>query len=138
MACYVVMRQENKIAFVLRENTSWMNGFYSLPAGRVEWGETAAQGAMREAKEEAGITITSEGLRQILLVHRHAEDTDWVDVYFEVLDWEGELTNAEPDIHSEAVWIDQDNLPENIIPPQRAALDSIVAGETYAEYGWTS
>lgn len=136
MACYAIMRQNNKIAFVRREHTGWMNDFYSLPAGRVEWGETAAQGTVREANEEVGVTLKRGSLRHAITVHRHSDDTDWVDIYFEVSAWQGELVNTEPDKHSEAVWLDEANLPDNIIPPQRFALDQIALGNSYAEYGW--
>jgi hypothetical protein len=69
------------------------------------------------------------------MAHRHAED-DWVDVIFEATQWEGELYNAEPHMHSELVWLDTDNLPENVIPAVRFYLEQIKAGATYAEYGW--
>lgn len=35
-AVYLVFRKNNKVAFVLRSNTDWMEGYYGLPAGKVE------------------------------------------------------------------------------------------------------
>ena len=138
IASYVLLRKENKVAFVLRANTSWMNGYYSLTAGKVEKGESFIQSAIREAKEEAGVTIRSDQLRQVLTCHRYdvGEDPEWVDVLFEATEWEGEPFNAEPDVHSELAWLDLDDLPENIIPSLRFMLDQIRAGKTYCEYGW--
>jgi 8-oxo-dGTP diphosphatase len=71
----------------------------------------------------------------MITVHRHS-DTDWVDVYFEAKQWLGEPYNSEPDVHSELKWFDLHDLPENIVPPQRAALDAFLAGKAYDEYGW--
>lgn len=135
LACYVIMRQAGKLAFVLRENTSWKNGYYSLPAGRVEKGESAIDGAIREAKEEVGVTISRSALRHLLTVHRH-DNEDWLDVYFEATSWDGELTNTEPHKHSAAVWLNEADLPSNIIEPQAHALKQIAAGNTYADFGW--
>jgi hypothetical protein len=55
---------------------------------------------------------------------------------FEAERWQGELINAEPHVHSEVSWLDLDNLPENIIPEIRFALEQIKVGITYAEFGW--
>jgi ADP-ribose pyrophosphatase YjhB (NUDIX family) len=134
--CCVLLRDGNKIACVLRANTKWMNGFYGLPAGKVEQNETFSDAAVREAKEEVGVTIKPENLRHVLTVQRHANDSDWVDVIFEADKWEGEVINAEPEMHSAVEWLDIDALPENIIPVLRFALEQIKAGKTYAEYGW--
>lgn len=38
------------------------NGFFSLPGGRVEFGETLAQALHREVSEETGLRIAIEGL----------------------------------------------------------------------------
>src|SRR2546430_1308799 len=90
-ACYVILRRDNKVAFVLRHNAGWMNGYYGLPAGKVEVAENFRAGAVREAKEEVGITIAPSSLTHALTVHRLGDDKlEWVDVYFEVTEWEGE------------------------------------------------
>lgn len=139
IASYVILRDGNKVAFVLRENTSWMNGYYGLPSGKVENHEPFTLAAVREAKEEVGIDVKPSDLRHILTVHRqNADDAAryWVDVYFEVDDWQGEVVNAEPHMHSEVAWLDLENLPENVIPSVRFAMEQITAGNLYCEYGW--
>jgi 8-oxo-dGTP diphosphatase len=139
IASYVILRKDGKIAFVLRSNTAWMNGYYGLPSGKVEQGEPFSKAALREAFEEAGVEISESNLSHVLTMHRkEAEDIDntWVDVFFEAIQYEGEPYNAEPHVHDELAWLDPDNLPENIIPSVRAALDFIAAGERFAEWGW--
>lgn len=139
IASYIILRSEGKLAFVLRSHTGWMNGYYGLPSGKVEKGETYIQAAVREAKEEAGVDVKVSDLRQVLTMHRKDHqypDNNWIDVYFEALKWEGEPRNAEPDIHGELVWHSLDDLPENVIPSVKAALQHIEAGTNYAEFGW--
>lgn len=136
LAVYVLLRRGDDIAFVLRSGTDWMNGHYGLVAGKVEKNESFTNAAIREAKEEAGVTIKAEDLRAVLTTQRHHDDSDWVDVIFEVSTWEGEPYNAEPHMHSELAWLDTNNLPENVIPANVFFLDCIKQGKTYAELGW--
>lgn len=139
IASYLLIKKDGKYAFVLRENTSWMNGYYGLPAGKVEKHESFTEAAIREAKEEIGIDVGPEDLKQVLSVHRYSVGNaaqEWVDAYFEVNSWRGEVTNAEPELHSAVGWFASDDLPDNLIPSVRAALESIKAGQYFAEYGW--
>ena len=139
IASFVLVRKNSKVAFVLRENTRWMNGHYGLPSGKVEKGESFTAAAIREAKEELGIVLKSASLKHVLTVHRYEPDSfasDWVDVYFEASAWEGEPFNAEPNMHSELAWLDPHNLPDNIVPAVRFGIEQVIAGETFGEYGW--
>lgn len=142
-ASYVILRREDgKVAFVLRENTSWMAGKYGLPAGKVEKLETFIEAAVREAKEEAGVDIAPEDLRHVLTAHRDAPDDEvdgdmtWVDIFFEADKWEGEPHNAEPHMHASLDWLDPNNLPDNVIPVLKDCLQLIVEGKTYGEVEW--
>lgn len=138
IASYLYFKKDGKTAFIKRQNTGWMDGYYGFPAGKVEKNEAFTQAAVREAKEEVGIDLKPENLRQVLTVHRHTPDMDWIDAIFEVIDWEGELFNAEPHMHGELVWLNLAELPENIVPVNRFIIEQITAGNHYAEYGWDS
>lgn len=134
IAVYVIFRKNNEVAFLLRQNTNWMDGFYTLPAGKVEKNEPYIAAAIREAKEEVG--VAPQEITHVLTAHRHNEAMDWVDVIFEAIKWEGELTNAEPDVHAELAWFDPSDLPENVTPPVKHYLAEIQDGNTYTEFGW--
>ncbi len=43
---------------------------------------------------------------------------------------------ARPHIHGELTWIDPKNLPKNMVPSVKYAIEQIMAGKNYAEYGW--
>ena len=140
IACFVILRRNNKVAMIKRQNTGWMDGYYGLPAGKVEYGEPFALAAVREAKEEVGVDIKINDLKYVHTVHRHAEKEDifmdWVDIYFEASDWSGEPHNAEQQKADDFCWIDLIELPNNIVPTQRDALTRIACGDYYSEYGW--
>ncbi|HXR49633.1 MAG TPA: NUDIX domain-containing protein [Verrucomicrobiae bacterium] len=135
-AVYLIFKKDGKIAFLLRSNTGWMNGHYSLVAGRVDKGEPFTRSAIREAYEEAGATIQPQDLKPVLIIHRNEPGSVWVDLVFEVLKWGGELYNAEPEKHGELVWFDPNQLPENMVPSARFYIEQYLAGSSYAEYGW--
>jgi 8-oxo-dGTP pyrophosphatase MutT (NUDIX family) len=134
-AAHIILRRNGKIAFLLRQNTSWGDGYYGLISGKVDHGESYLQTAVREAKEEAGVGIKPADLKHVLTAHRNL-DSLWVDVCFEAAKWQGEAFNAEPHKHAELTWLDPSNLPENVVPPIRFYLEQITAGKNYAEYGW--
>jgi ADP-ribose pyrophosphatase YjhB (NUDIX family) len=94
-----------------------MDGHYSLVAGHVEAHETIEEGAIRESKEEAGIGITADQLKFVFLQHRQSDDVvdEYIDVFFEVNEWQGEFTNMEPEKCVSLDWFDIDQLPENTI-----------------------
>jgi ADP-ribose pyrophosphatase YjhB (NUDIX family) len=142
-ASYLIFRQAGRIAFLQRENTPWMNGYWGLPSGKVDkegsnGSESFTSAAIHEAEEEVGAKIKSADLKHLLTMHRNVPDQDmvWVDAFFEVTDWQGDLHNAEPQHHKALDFFDPDELPENIIPSIRFALDAIAVGKTYVEYGW--
>ena len=53
-----------------RRNIEPRYGFWTLPAGFMELGETAAEGALRETIEEAGARVEMQGLYTVLNVVR--------------------------------------------------------------------
>lgn len=137
-ACYGIIIREDKILFVLRENTSYMNGFYSLPAGRVEEGETFSNGCVREIEEEVGLRLSKEHITYALTLHRKT-NTDkkyWVDVFFKVSQFKGDPYNASPNEHSKIEWLPLNNLPDNIMDWQKAAINAFLDGKQYLEFGW--
>jgi ADP-ribose pyrophosphatase YjhB (NUDIX family) len=60
----------NEKVLLCRRNIEPRHGFWTLPAGFMELGETTEQGAIRETEEEAGARIDLEGLFTVLNVVR--------------------------------------------------------------------
>lgn len=137
-AVCMLIRKDGKMLFVLRTNTGFMDGYYSLPAGRVEPAEAYRAAAIREAKEEVGLTVKPEDAAFRILHHRYYGPEDiWVDAYFEAEQWSGTPVNGEPKEHGEIAWFPADNLPaDKILDYQYAALQAIAAGQTYGEFHW--
>ena len=133
----MIFRQNGKVAFICRQNTGWYDGYYGLPGGKVDPGESFTHAAIREAEEEVGVRLTAANLDVVFAAHVKGEEADaWVNAVFEVRDWAGELINAEPHMSSELAWLDPNDLPGNVVPNSRFFLEQITAGQHYGERGW--
>lgn len=135
---YVVLRDNNNIAFLLRSNTGYKDGTYTLPAGHVEEGESYRHAAVRETREEVGVDINPDDLRFLYTLQRQEQGNGGVrvDVFFEATKWTGTPSNTEAHKHSELAWFSIDNLPmDKIMDYQADALAAITHGEYYGERG---
>jgi 8-oxo-dGTP diphosphatase len=77
-------------------------GKWSVPGGRVEWGETLADAVVRELREETGLDGVCE--RAVGWVERIGADYHYVIVDFVVSVGDGEVRAA--DDASDAAWVD--------------------------------
>lgn len=140
-AIYILFKQADKILLIRRFNTGYQDGNYSLPAGHVDGGEPADVAAAREAFEEVGVHIKPGDLRFVHLMHRNVDNDDRyklerADIFFEALNWEGEIVNCEPEKCDELRWASLDDLPENTIPEVAYALRAIERGEYYSNFNF--
>ena len=129
---YLLLRRDSKVLLLRRANTGYMDGNYSLVAGHVEADEPASASAVREAKEEAGITIKPDSLHLVFMGHRYNRGR--IDFVFAADNWQGEITNMEPERCDDLSWHALDKLPINTIPYVRFVLENIAKGASYAEY----
>lgn len=138
-ASYLVLIRNNKILLLRRFNTGYEDGNYSLIAGHVESGESFTQCIIREAKEEAGITLKPEDLDVVHVMHRNsglAENNERIDIFFKASDWEGKIQNKEPHKCEDLSWFSLQDLPANIIPYIKKSIENILDKKYYCEHGW--
>ena len=106
-AVFGIIKNENwEILMIKRKNTGYMDGYYWLPAGHIEWKEAPTLAMQREILEEVWLHIVSENLKLINITYRIQEDRVVVDFYFEALSYIGSPINAEPEKSEWIYWID--------------------------------
>lgn len=131
-AVYGIFRDGNKVLFVRRAHTNYMDGKLGLPAGHVEKNESIDEALAREVREEVGINVEKKSTKLIFTGHRYevAGEYDYADYYFEVTRWCGEPKNGEPKKHSEVIWTELGN--PDIIDYLQQVFQDIAEGKSYS------
>lgn len=134
-AAHVFLLRNGQVLLLRRFNTGYEDGNYSVPAGHLDGGEQVKVAAMREVREEVGVTIAPQDLDVVGVMHRKAED-ERIDFFLATSRWEGEPHNREPHKCDQLRWADIDDLPENVIPYVRQALENSRCGKWFDSFGW--
>lgn len=133
-ATHIFFIKDSKILLLKRDNTGYMDGFYSVVAGHVDEGEFPKGSGIREIKEEANVEVKMDDLKFILCMPRIKPGIDErIDYFFECKAWQGEICNNEPEKCSELDWFYLEDLPQNIIPYIKKAIECYKSGISYYE-----
>jgi 8-oxo-dGTP diphosphatase len=140
-AVHLLLMQDARVLLLRRFNTGYEDGNYSVPAGHLDGNESVSDAMIREAFEEAGISISASNLRVVHVMHRRSPTLDGssnerIDFFLVASEWNGDPKIMEPDKCDELDWFPIDDLPPNVIPYIRQALDSYRQSSPYSEFGW--
>lgn len=137
-ASYLILLKDNQILLSRRFNTGYEDGKYSLVAGHLEENETFMDCLIREAQEEIGIEINPNQAKISHIMHRKTDPSfpNRIDKFYTVSNWKGDIKNLEPNKCDDISWHDINNLPPNIIPYIKFAIESSLNNKKHSEYGW--
>ena len=113
-----------------------MDGYYVVPAGRLDRNETAREGCVREIEEEIGIMIKSEMLEVVQVIHRKTEKDERIDFFMTTKAYTGEIKNKGPHKCDDLRWFKIDALPDNLVDYVRVALEHYRQHILYSEFGY--
>jgi 8-oxo-dGTP diphosphatase len=131
-AVYVVLRRGRDVLLLRRANTGYRDGWWALPAGHMESGESCRTAAARELSEETGVLLDPAQLAPVCAQHRTADGgpiDQRADFYYEAECPDGvEPVRAEPAKASELAWFDLDALPRLVVPAELDILRAVRSG----------
>jgi 8-oxo-dGTP diphosphatase len=131
-AAYVVLRRGDEVLMLLRANTGYMDGYWAVPAGHVEQGESVLAAARREVLEEVGVEIDPADLVPLTAMHRTGGNGDpideRVDFFFTTTRWTGEPRSMEPGKADGLDWFPLDQLPDPVVPHEARVLAGVLSG----------
>lgn len=90
----VVLKGEEVL--LVRRGTPPRLGQWSLPGGRIEWGETAKAAALRELKEETGVEAELLGLIEVVDAVFTSRTNGEVTRHYVLVDFAARWTSGEP------------------------------------------
>jgi 8-oxo-dGTP pyrophosphatase MutT (NUDIX family) len=124
----------DELFLLRRAGTGFMDGFHVPPGGHLVAGESVAEAALRECREETGVT-PGRLVPLCVLPYRSGRHQGFNFVFAgEALS--GPPSLAEPDASDAAGWYPLDRLPEPLAPWLPDALSLIRAGGWYRELYW--
>lgn len=138
---FLFLIQNDHILLLRRFNTGIADGLYVVPMGGLKQGETASQGIIREAKEEADIILKPHDIQACHIMHRlhhmpEGNSFEQMDVFFRATSYEGVIKNAEPHKCDELKFYPINNLPRNTERFICHALECMFKGHFFSEFGW--
>ena len=131
---HVLVMQRHRLLLLRRANTGFMDGYYALPGGHQEAGESVSEAAARECREEIGIEPLD--LTPVSVMPYRSGRHQGLNFLFETHRYEGEPRNNEPELFDEVCWVDPTQLPQPVAAWLPDALDLRRRGDWYAEFEW--
>lgn len=134
-AVFILLVKKNKVFLIRRHNTGWEDGKYGIVGGHIDGNEKATDAAIREAKEEVGVTIVPQHLIFFNVMHLISND-ERIHISFVTDSWEGEPINNEPEKSDDAQWFPLNDLPQNLEFSSKEVLRCYTEKIPYFELGW--
>jgi 8-oxo-dGTP pyrophosphatase MutT (NUDIX family) len=137
-AVHLFLADGEKILLLRRFNTGYEDGNFSLIAGHINGQETVKTAMIREAAEEAGITIDPLDLEIVLVMHRRVAKSgqERIDYFLRCEKWQGQIVNMEPAKCDLLEWHNIYNLPQNMVPYVARAINSHLQGMSFVDFGF--
>ncbi|HOX41008.1 MAG TPA: NUDIX domain-containing protein [bacterium] len=106
-------------------------GTWTMPGGKMEFGETFETSACREVEEETGLALDEKSIKLISITNDRVPDAHFVTIGFLCKEAVGEPRVMEPDEITEWRWFDLGSVPANIFPPSKKVLEHFERKEIY-------
>ena len=102
-------------------------GTWTMPGGKIHFGERYQDAAYKEVLEETGIEIDKETLRIIGINNDFVGDKHYVTICLLCEDFDGQATLKEPEEITEWKWYEISKLPSPLYIPSKKAIESYLA-----------
>jgi len=130
---HLLVIRDGRLLLLRRANTGFMDGWYALPGGHQDQGESVSAAIRRECQEELG--VLPEDLEPVCVLPYRSGRHQGINLVFQSARLSGEPRINEP-VFDRLVWADPDSLPEPYAEWIGTALELRRRGVWYEELEW--
>ncbi len=109
-------------------------GTWTIPGGKLNFGEQFEDGAAREVSEETSIRINREKLEIISISNDVVADAHFITIGLLCTDFEGEAQVMEPDEITEWKWFEINHLPSPMFFPSERIINNYLKKKIYTRH----
>lgn len=126
-AMFVAIENENgEYLLQRRANTGFLDGYYDLVSGHLEYNESCETCAVREAKEEVGLHIAPTDLKLVALFQSNFEpNIKYLNCIYTTNRYTGSPAIGEPKKIDDMKWFAPSHFPEKLTVGTRVFLQSL-------------
>lgn len=132
----VLVLQQGKVLLGLRNSDPQKadselhgEGTWTMPGGKIRFGETFEQAAARELAEET--TLVGNSFRLMSVANEIGRDAHFITIGLLCDSFAGEPKVTEPDEIVEWKWFALDSLPANLFSPSKKMIERHINGSFY-------
>lgn len=134
----IVLNENNEILLLLRnkdkilaDSDMRLEGTYTLPSGKVKFGETFEEAGKRKLKEEAGLDVKLEDLEVISLSNDINEYAHYATIGLIANTYSGNFKLKDSKEFTDYGWYKLDNLPINLCIPSKTIINNYLNKKIY-------
>lgn len=129
----ILIDKDKKILLQKRANTSYAEGWWSLPGGHVEGGESLPAAIKRELLEELGVSVELQSCNfRLTLIRKPGPTKRYVNFFYIIQNWSGTPIIADNKA-SKLAFYSSEQLPEPTLPYIKEALSLIEGNIPFSE-----
>lgn len=134
----IILNELKEVLLILRNDDAQkadsdmrLEGTWTLPAGKVKYGETLFEAAKRKAMAEVNLEV--DGLNVVSLANDINEYAHFLTVGLIANTWKGEISLGDTEEHVDFGFFAMDNLPKNLCEPSKKILRNYQDEQLYKE-----
>lgn len=134
----IVLNENNELLLLLRNEDRFLadsdmrlEGTYTLPSGKVKFGETFEEAGKRKLKEETGLDVNIEDLEVISLSSDINEYAHYATIGLIANNYSGNFKLKESKEFTNYGWYKLDNLPNNLCLPSKTIINNYLSKKIY-------
>ena len=128
-SCVILINKQKKVLISQRPHGKFMEGFWEFPGGKVKNLEKFNDAAVRELKEELGVTLDTKNLTFLMnIFYKYPEYYLSMQVYF-ADKWKGKVKSLEKQKFN---WIKKETLKDaNMLPASKKIIQKFLKNKNF-------